>query len=75
MSSAAQGGLQRGAAGPSKLQGALAACEQELAVLRQRLGALQIERNLEVEALTDERDGLDAALEVHRLHFRYRTPA
>ena len=73
--SAAQGGLQRGAAGPSGLQDTLAAREHELAALRQQLAALQIERNVEVEALTDERDGLDAALEVPRLHLHFRTPA
>lgn len=46
------------------LQCALKVCEQELAALRQQLATLQEERDLEVEALTDERDGLDAALEV-----------
>jgi hypothetical protein len=42
----------------------LAEREQELAALRRQMAALLDEHQLEVEALSDERDGLDAALEV-----------
>ena len=73
-SSVAQDDLRWSVGGPSDLQRALAASEAELVELRHQLAAAQIERNLEVDALTDERDGLDAALEVPPPHPHHRTP-